>query len=120
MEITMSKEQFGEIINTTKKVTKKVANTTMELADIAALNVKLQSQRVKLSERFEKLGRLSYEKLENSADNAEAIAQIVEEIGKMKEAIENTNAEIKAKKTARAKKKAAEKMGCNCDECPLK
>ena len=36
---------------------------------------------------------------------------------KIKEAIEDTKAEIKAKKAARAKKKAAEKTVC---ECPLK
>ena len=116
----MSKEQLGEIIRTTKKVTKKVANTTIELADIAALNVKLQGQLIKLSEKFEKLGRLSYEKLENSADNADLIAKTVEEIGTLREAVENTKAEIKAKKVARAKKKAVSKMDCGCDECPLK
>lgn len=113
----MSKENLSEFISSAKKATKKAATATMELADIAALNVKLQGQSVKLSEKFELLGRLSYDKLENSADNAEKIASAVEEINKIKEAIEDTKAEIKAKKAARAKKKAAEKTVC---ECPLK
>lgn len=113
----MSKENINEFISSAKKATKKAATATMELADIAALNLKLQGQSVKLSEKFEKLGRLSYEKLENSADNTDMIAKTVEEINKIKEAIEDTKAEIKAKKNARAKKKAADKKVC---ECPLK
>ena len=113
----MSKENLNEFISSAKKATKKAATATMELADIAALNVKLQGQSVKISEKFELLGRLSYDKLENSADNADKIAAVVEEIGKIKEAIEDTKAEIKAKKVARAKKKVAEKKVC---DCPLK
>lgn len=108
----MSKEQFNDFIKSAKKATKKAANTTMELADIASLNLKLQGQSVKLSEKYEKLGKLSYDKLANEADNAEKIAAVVEEIGKMIEAIENTKAEIKAKKAARKAKKVAEKNHC--------
>ena len=108
----MSKEKMNEIINGAKKVTKKAASTTMELADIASLNLKLQGQSVKLSEKYEKLGKLSYDKLANEADNAEKIASAVAEIGKMIEEIENTKAEIKAKKVAKKAKKAAEKRHC--------
>ena len=115
----MSNEKFNNFVKSAKKATRKAANTTMELADIAALNVKLQGQSVKLSEKFEELGKLSYDKLSNSADNAEKIAATVEEIDKLHEAIENIKAEIKAKKNVRAKRKAAEKRTCEC-ECPLK
>ena len=108
----MSKEQLNNFIKSAKKATKKAANTTMELADIASLNLKLQGQSVKLSEKYEKLGKLSYDKLSNEADNAEAIAATVEEIGVLIEQIENTKAEIKAKKRARKAKKVAEKCHC--------
>ena len=108
----MSNEKFNDFMRNAKKATKKAANTTMELADIAALNVKLQGQSVKLSEKFEVLGRLSYDKLANEADNAEKIAAAVEEIDKIKNNIENIKAEIKAKKIARAKKKVEDKEPC--------
>ena len=108
----MSNEKLNNFIEGAKKATKKAANTTMELADIASLNLKLQGQSVKLSEKYEKLGKLSYDKLSNEADNAQEIAKTVEEIGKMIEEIENTKAEIKAKKIARKAKKAAEKQNC--------
>ena len=105
----MSNEKMNEFIKSAKKATKKAANTTMELADIASLNLKLQGQSVKLSEKYEKLGKLSYAKLSCDADNADKIAATVEEIGAMIEQIENTKAEIKAKKAARKAKKIAEK-----------
>ena len=112
-EVTyMANEKLSGFINSAKKATKKAANTTMELADIASLKIKLQGQSVKLSEKYEKLGRLSYEKLANEADNADKIAQAVEEIDKMLDAIENTKAEIKAKKKARKAKKVTEKQHC--------
>lgn len=113
----MSNEKLNDFIKSAKKVTKKAASTTMELADIASLKVKLQGQMVKLSEKFEELGRLSYGKLANDEDNTEKIAAAVAEIDALKNKIEDTKAEIKAKKRARAKKKAAEKATC---ECPLK
>ena len=102
----MSNEKFNDFMRNAKKATKKAANTTMELADIAALNVKLQGQSVKLSEKFEVLGRLSYDKLANEADNAEKIAAAVAEIEKIKNNMENIKAEIKAKKLARERNRA--------------
>ena len=108
----MANEKINSLIKSAKKVTKKAANTTIELADMASLNLKLQGQSVKLSEKYEALGKLSYDKLANEADNADKIASLVEEIGKAIEEIENTKAEIKAKKKARKAKKVAEKQHC--------
>lgn len=105
----MANEKLNDFISSAKKATKKAANTTLELADIAALKVKLQAHNVKLSEKFEELGRLSYAKLADDADNAEKIAACVEEIDKIKNSIEDVNAEIKVKKDARKKKNCAEK-----------
>ena len=102
----MSNEKFDNFIRNAKKATKKAANTTIELADIASLKVKLQGQSVKLSEKFEVLGRLSYDKLANEADNAEKIAAAVAEIEKIKNNMENIKAEIKAKKLARERNRA--------------
>ena len=115
----MANEKVNDFLKGAKKVTKKAADATMELADIAALNVKLQAQKVKLSEKFEILGRLSYEKLEKAADNAQQIAATVEEINKLKETVENTKAEIRAKRSAKNKKKKECEFKKACD-CPLK
>ena len=97
-----------------KKATKKAANKTMELADAASLNIKLQGLNVKLSERFEELGRLSYKKLEGigevttdectdapADDTVDKIASTVEQINKLYEEISCLKAEIKAQKESR-------------------
>jgi hypothetical protein len=114
----MANEKLNDFISSAKKATKKAANTTLELADIATLKVKLQAHNVKLSEKFEKLGKLSYAKLANDADNAEKIAACVAEIDKIKNTIEDINAEIKVKKDARKKKKCEEKKSSSdtCEE----
>ena len=62
---TEFKDRFDTFMKNAKKATKKAANKTMELADIASLNLKLQGLNVKLSEKFETLGKLSYKKLCN-------------------------------------------------------
>ena len=110
--------KLDRFIGTVKKATKKAANKTMELADAASLNIKLQALNVKLSEKFEELGRLSYQKLEGigevsaeegavvvADDMVDKIAATVEEINKLYEEISCLKAEIKATKEARAQKK---------------
>ena len=104
-----------------KKATKKAANKTMELADAASLNLKLQGLNVKLSEKFEQLGRLSYKKLEGigeistdecgdalADDTVDKIASTVEEINKLYEQISCLKAEIKAQKESRKASKKDE------------
>ena len=101
-------------LNSVKKATKKAANKTMELADAASLNIKLQGLNVKLSEKFEELGRLSYKKLEGIGeisteepvdtvedDTVDKIAETVEQINKLYEEISCLKAEIKAQKANR-------------------
>ena len=106
---TEFKERFDAFMKTAKKATKKAANKTMELADIASLNLKLQSLNVKLSEKFEHLGTLSYKKLsgvgeisdeaEPTADTTvDEIAETVEAIDKLYDEISRLKAEIKARK----------------------
>ena len=105
---TEFKERFDAFMKTAKKATKKAANKTMELADIASLNLRLQSLNVKLSEKFEYLGKLSYKKLsgigeisdENEpADNTvDEIAETVEAIDRLYDEISRLKTEIKIKK----------------------
>lgn len=105
-------------IKSAKKATRKAANKTMELADIASLNIKLQGLNVKLSEKLEELGRLSYQKLSGvggaSADETavtdgvdetvDKIAETVEAIDKLYEEISCLKAEIRFKKSQKQPK----------------
>jgi flagellar hook-associated protein FlgK len=107
-------QKLDSFLASVKKATKKAANKTMELADAASLNLKLQGLNVKLSEKFEQLGRLSYKKLEGigeistdecgdapADDTVDKIASTVEEINKLYEQISCLKAEIKAQKESR-------------------
>ena len=91
-------QKIDGFFSSVKKVTKKAANKTIELADVASLNIKLQGLNVKLSERFEALGRLSYKKLEGIGeistegveeapvdDTVDKIAAIVDQINNLYE-----------------------------------
>ncbi len=106
---TEFKERFDAFMKTAKKATQKAANKTMELADIASLNLKLQSLNVKLSEKFEYLGKLSYKKLSgvgeisdeispDSDTTVDEIAETVEAIDKLYDEISRLKAEIRVKK----------------------
>ena len=70
--------KLDSFIGSVKKATKKAANKTMELADAASLNIKLQGLNVKLSEKFEELGRLSYQKLEGIGEITDGEAPVAD------------------------------------------
>ena len=108
---TEFKERFDSFMKNAKKATKKAANKTMELADIASLNLKLQGLNVKLSEKFETLGKLSYQKLSGVGEisdeitpagdadtTVDAIAETVEAIDKLYDEISRLKVEIKVRK----------------------
>ena len=114
-------QKLDSFFASVKKATKKAVSKTMELADAASLNIKLQGLNVKLSEKFETLGRLSYKKLEGIGeistdaptetsvdDTVDKIAAVVDEINKLYEEISCLKAEIKAQKEARKASKTEE------------
>lgn len=87
------------------------ANKTLkiagELADIATLNIKLKAMSVKLSGKFEKLGRLTYKQLKTETSYAEEISTVITEIDNLREDIKTLKNDIeKAKKERQAAKKA--------------
>ena len=111
-------EKFQNFMNSAKKAGKKAAAKTAELADTASMNIKLQGLKVKLSEKFEELGKLSYNKLsgigeitaeptddsaelEKVDDTVDKIAGLVDQINKLYEQISCLQAEIKAKKQSK-------------------
>ena len=91
----------------------KAANTaakkTGEIADTASKYVKLKSVDVKLSSKYESLGRLTYKQLKNGGSQAQSISAVIEEIDALNEQRKAIKAEIEAEKQRRAEAKAAKK-----------
>ncbi len=87
----------------------KAANKTMkkagEIADSASLKFKLTTQKAKLSDRFERLGRLTYKQLKTETSYAEDIATVISEIDELRESIKEIKAKIEAAKEERARAK---------------
>ena len=73
-----------------------------ELADIAKLNIKVKTLTVKLSGKFEKLGRLTYKQLKVETSYAEEIATIIADIDDIRAEIKETKAKIEEAKAERA------------------
>jgi len=89
------------------------ANKTMkkagEIADTASLKFKLTTQRAKLNDRFERLGRLTYKQLKTETSYAEEIAAVISEIDTIREDIKELKAKIEADKEERAREKEERK-----------
>ena len=101
----MSNKKANGFFEVTKKATKNVALSTIEIADLALLNMKLKARQTKLSQKYENLGRLYYEHAEGSAKNKSEISKAMREIEAAKTAIDNTIFEIQSKKEARGNRK---------------
>lgn len=69
----------------------RAANKTMkkagELADTASLHFKYKTSKAKLSEKFERLGRLTYKQLKTEISHAEEIATLISDIDALREEI---------------------------------
>ena len=105
-------QNVQRFVRVTKKAAKEAAVKARKLADIAAVSVKLQGQSVKLSEKYEELGRLSYDKLIKNKDTADEMAVVIDQIDAIYAVI------------ARLKEELAEKTGkkaptdeVSADEC---
>lgn len=87
----------------------KTAQKTGELADTAAKYVKLKSMDMKLSSKYEDLGRLTYKQLKSGTSQAEKISETIEKIDSIRADRKALNDEIEEDKRRRAEKKNAEK-----------
>ena len=65
------------------KAANKTAKKAGELADIAALHIKVKTLNVKLNEKFKKLGKLTYKQLKSNITQADAISLTVDEIDEL-------------------------------------
>ena len=91
----------------------RAANKTVqkagEFADTASLHFKYKTSKAKLSEKFEKLGRLTYKQLKAETSYAEAIADVIAEIDELREEIDALKAQIEKEKQERKDAKAERK-----------
>ena len=88
--------------NDIKAGVERAANKTIkkagELADTASLHFKLKTLKVKQSEKFEKLGKLTYKQLKTDNSYAEAISDVIAEIDSLREKIKELKEKIEAAK----------------------
>lgn len=99
-------------VGTAANKTLKVAG---ELADIAKLNIKLKALSVKLSGKFEKLGRLTYKQLKTETSYAEEIAIIIADIDQLRAEIKSLKEKIEAAKREREEAKQKDADACECE-----
>ena len=87
----------------------RAANKTIkkagELADTASLNFKLKTLKVKQSEKFEKLGKLTYKQLKTSVSQTEDISKVIETIDSLRAEIASIEKEIEDEKAKKAQEK---------------
>ena len=76
---------WNEFCDDASRFAKKAAKKTGELAHSASLRVKLEATKLKLSSRFETLGRLTYKQLSGGQTQADKISEIIAEIDKLRE-----------------------------------
>ena len=90
----------------------RAANKTIqkagELADTASLHFKYKTAKAKLSERFEKLGRLTYKQLKAETSYAEEIAAVIADIDLLREEIKALKEKIDAQKEEKQTQKEEE------------
>ena len=75
---------WNEIKSTVGTAAGKTLRAAGELADIAKLNIKVKALSVKLSGKFEKLGRLTYKQLKTETSYAEDIAVVIADIDQLR------------------------------------
>lgn len=90
---------------------KKFSGEVEKAADTASLHIKLNTLKVKLSEHYEELGKLTYEKVHN--DTAEDVENRVEALIAM---IEGKLAEQKEIRDELDRRKAEKDCKCECEQ----
>lgn len=93
--------KWNEIKSNVGRAADKTIKKAGELADSAALRIKLKTLNVKLSEKFETLGRLTYKQLKTERSQAEAISTAIEDIDALREEIKTLKQKIEDDKKAR-------------------
>ena len=106
MEVFMA--NWEDIKASVSRATNKTIKKAGELADTASLHFKLKTLKVKQSEKFEKLGKLTYKQLKTDNSYAEAISELIAEIDALREEIKALKEKIEAAKAERQTAEDAE------------
>ena len=93
-----------DIVSGTKKTFNKAALKVNEVADCAADSIKIEALKIKLSERYEELGRIVYQGMSEGKADKEKISEKVDQIDALNKDIEA----LKEKKKKRADQNVAE------------
>jgi hypothetical protein len=105
---------WNDIKSNVGRAANKAFKKAGELADVASLNFKLKSLKAKLSDRYEKLGRLTYKQLKTEISQAEAISEVIAEI----DALREEGKELKQKIDEAKKEKENSAESVSMDEVP--
>lgn len=87
----------------------KAVEKTEELADMAALHIKLKTLEAKRKEQYAQLGKLTYRQIKSGDSQAEKIAPVIEELDSLRDKVNELMVEIEAAKKARQEKKEQRK-----------
>lgn len=96
--------KWKDIKNGVGRAADKTVKKASDLADAAALRIKLKALNVKLSEKYETLGRLTYKQLKSERSQAEAISKVIEDIDELRDKIKALKERIETEKAERAKR----------------
>lgn len=107
---------WNDIKTNVSHAASKTIRVAGELADIAKLNIKVKTLTVKLSGKFEKLGRLTYKQLKTETSYAEEIAVIIADIDQLRADIKELKEKIEIAKAEREAAKRAETDACDTEE----
>ena len=89
---------WDEFISSAKKAFNKAAVKVNDLADTAADSIKIESLKLKLSQKYEELGKIVYNEMKSSTDDASA-----EKAADKAAEIDAINSEIEALKAKKEK-----------------
>lgn len=93
---------WDEFISSAKKAFNKAAVKVNDLADTAADSIKIESLKLKLSQKYEELGKIVYNEMKFSTDDSSA-----EKAADKAAEIDAINSEIEALKAKKEKKRSA-------------
>lgn len=94
---------WEEFVSGAKKTFNKAAVKVGEVADCAAESIKIESLKIKLSEKYEELGRIVYEEVRSEKTDAARVGEKAAEIDELIAEIEALKAKKKSKKSDEVK-----------------
>ena len=98
---------WNDFCDSVTKTTRKTADKTKSIANLASLRMKLNNLEASVSEEYDTLGRIYYLQEVGNIDNSEAIKTQIKFISDINKQINAIKAEIREIKKAEAEAKAA-------------